>query len=219
MSQIFPRSANTLARVTIVGSVIVVTGLLTTGYLVMWSPYQTQVNVIRPQPVPFSHAHHVRDVGIDCRYCHNTVETAASAGMPPTYTCMSCHSQIWGATQMLEPVRASLAQKKPLEWTRLHDLPDFVYFSHNIHIQKGVGCVTCHGRVDQMPLAWKAEPMTMTWCINCHLHPENHLREPSEIVRMDLALSTQEQLAKGKELLVRNHIETDRLTNCSVCHR
>ena len=110
---------------------------------------------------------------------------SAFAGMPPTYTCMSCHSQIWSDSPMLEPVRASLRERKPLAWTRVHDLPDFVYFHHGIHVQKGVGCVSCHGRVDQMPLTWKEEPMTMEWCLDCHRHPEQHLRPKEAVFLMD----------------------------------
>ncbi len=195
------------------------TGRLALNYLLLHSPYQTDVRVVRPQPVPFSHEHHVSGLGIDCRYCHTSVETSAFAGLPPTHTCMSCHSQIWAASPVLEPVRASLAENKPLVWSRVHDLPDFVYFHHAIHIQKGVGCVSCHGRVDRMPLMWKEESLTMEWCLDCHRQPERHLREKSDIVRMDLALSNQAQLEKGRDLVRRNHIEVDRLTNCSVCHR
>ncbi len=219
MSQIFHPSANTLARISI--AVLVIGANLALGglYGFSGSPYQTGVKVVRTQPVPFSHEHHIRGVGVDCRYCHNTVETSASAGLPPTYTCMSCHSQIWGATAMLEPVRSSLAENKPISWTRVHDMPDFVYFNHSIHVQKGVGCVSCHGQVDKMPLAWKAEPMTMAWCLNCHQHPEEHLRDKRDVTRMDLVLSSQEQLAKGRELVNENHIDSDRLINCSVCHR
>jgi Cytochrome c7 and related cytochrome c len=219
MPQIFHPSANTLSRLTIFGAIGIGLGVLLLCYLGMQSPYQTQVRVVRPQPVPFSHEHHVRGLGIDCRYCHTSVESSPFAGLPPTYTCMSCHSQIWASSPMLEPVRASLAQKKPLKWTRVHDLPDFVYFNHAIHVQKGVGCVSCHGRVDKMPLAWKEEPMTMEWCLECHRHPENHLRDKKDVFRMDLVLSTQEQLQKGHELVKNQHIEVDRLTNCSVCHR
>lgn len=219
MSQIFHPSANTYIRATIVGAVIVVHIVVGGLYAFSGSPYQTGVKVIRNQPVPFSHEHHIRGVGIDCRYCHNTVETSASAGFPPTYTCMSCHSQIWGAATILEPVRASLAENKPISWTRVHDLPDYVYFNHSIHIQKGVGCVSCHGQVDKMPLAWKAEPMTMTWCLNCHQHPEQFLRDKKDVFRMDLVLSNEEQLAKGHELVSQNKIDSDRLINCSVCHR
>jgi hypothetical protein len=219
MPQIFHPSTNTLARITIFGALGIVFGLLCLAYLLMQSPYQTQVRVVQPQPVPFSHEHHVRGLGIDCRYCHTSVETSAFAGLPPTHTCMSCHSQIWASSPMLEPVRTSLAENKPLAWTRVHDLPDFVYFNHSIHVQKGVGCVSCHGRVDKMPLAWKAEPMTMEWCLECHRHPERHLRDKADIVRMDLVLSTQDQLEKGRELVKSHGIELDRMTNCSVCHR
>ncbi len=201
MPQIFHPSTNTLSRLTIFGASVLVLGLLLSGYLIMQSPYQTQVRVVRPQPVPFSHEHHVRGLGIDCRYCHTSVETSSFAGLPPTHTCMTCHSQIWANSPMLEPVRTSLAENKPLVWTRVHDLPDFVYFNHAIHVQKGVGCVSCHGRVDQMPLAWKEEPMTMEWCLECHRHPEHHLRDRSEVFHMDLVLSTQEQLQKGRELV------------------
>jgi hypothetical protein len=219
MPQIFHPSANTLSRLTIFGAIAVAFGALMLNYLLLRSPYQTEVRVIKPQAVPFSHEHHVGGLGIDCRYCHTSVETSAFAGLPPTHTCMSCHSQIWATSPMLEPVRASLASHKPLVWSRVHDLPDFVYFHHAIHVNKGVGCVSCHGRIDRMPMTWKEEPLTMEWCLDCHRQPERHLRETSEIVRMDLVLLEQEQLEKGRELVRRNHIEVDRLTNCSVCHR
>ena len=127
--------------------------------------------------MPFWHEHHVGGLGLDCRYCHTSVETSSFAGLPPTHTCMTCHSQIWTTAAMLEPVRDSLAEPdKPLRWNRVHNSADFVYFNHSIHIQKGVGCASCHGRVDQMPMMWKAEPMTMEWCLDCHRNPEHHLR-------------------------------------------
>jgi hypothetical protein len=192
--------------------------LLVLGYLLIRSPYQTNVRVIQEQPVPFSHEHHVHALGIDCRYCHTSVETEGFAGMPPTYTCMSCHSQIWSDSPMLEPVRVSLRERKPLAWTRVHDLPDFVYFHHGIHVQKGVACVSCHGRVDQMPLAWKEEPMTMEWCLNCHRHPERHLRPKEEVFLMD-RVPPRDQPSLGRDLIQRYHIEAEQLTNCSVCHR
>jgi hypothetical protein len=217
MPQIFHPSTNTLSRLTIFGAAAIALGILVLNYLILSSPYQTEVGVIRPQPVPFSHEHHVRGLGIDCRYCHTSVETSSFAGLPPTATCMTCHSQIWASSPMLEPVRTSLAENRPLVWTRVHDLPDFVYFHHGIHIQKGVGCVSCHGRVDKMPIMWKEEPMTMEWCLACHRQPQLHLREKRDVFRMDLALS--DQIQKGAELVKRNHIELDRLTNCSVCHR
>ncbi len=216
MAQIFHRSTNTISRVTIFGAVFFILAVLVFLYLFTRSPYQTQVEVIREQPVPFSHEHHVSGLGIDCRYCHTSVETSSFAGVPPTYTCMSCHSQIWNDSPMLAPVRASLADNRPIRWSRVHDLPDFVYFHHGIHVQKGVGCVECHGRVDKMPLTWKAQPLTMEWCLDCHRHPENHLRRPEDIFDMaSLPLSE----AEGRELVKKNNIPTDRMTNCSVCHR
>jgi hypothetical protein len=219
MPQIFHPSANTLSRLTIYGAVVLILGPIVVTYLILGSPYQTHVGVVEPQPVPFSHEHHVKGLGIDCRYCHTTVETSSFAGLPPTHTCMSCHSQIWSTSPMLEPVRTSLAEKKPIVWNRVHNLPDFVYFHHGIHIQKGIGCVSCHGRVDQMPMMWKEEPLTMGWCLDCHRHPERHLREKNEVFNMDWSRPAREQLAIGQDLIRREHIEVDRLTNCSVCHR
>jgi hypothetical protein len=240
--QIFRPSANTLSRLTVYGSVVLMLGPVAVAYMVLRSPYQTKVGVIPPQPVPFSHEHHVRGLGIDCRYCHTTVETSSFAGLPPTHTCMTCHSQIWTTSPMLQPVRESLAEDKPLVWNRVHNLPDFVYFNHKIHVQKGVGCASCHGRIDRMPMTWKAEPMTMEWCLNCHRNPELHLRERGDILkeyytteplqpgpgreapgRTDItaqhADAERRQIELGLELVKRNHIPVDRLTNCSVCHR
>jgi hypothetical protein len=216
MAQIFHRGTNTLARVTIFGFVFIVFGLLTFAYLFTKSPYQTDVDVVRDQPVPFSHEHHVAGLGIDCRYCHASVETDSFAGLPPTHTCMSCHSQIWGDSPMLAPVRASLADDRPIAWNRVHDLGDYVYFNHAIHVNKGVGCVECHGRVDKMPLTWKAQPMTMDWCLDCHEHPEGRLRAPEDIFNMASAPLPVEE---GRKLIEKYHIPTDRLMNCSVCHR
>src|SRR5205807_10060649 len=154
MPQIFGRSSNTWARASIIGAVgffFLLWGVL---YAMYRSPYATEQNVPRVQVVPFSHQHHYSGLGIDCRYCHTSVETSAFAGVPPTETCMSCHSQVWTDAPMLAPVRHSLATDTPLEWNRVNDLPDFVFFNHGIHVQKGIGCSTCHGRVDQMPLTW-----------------------------------------------------------------
>jgi hypothetical protein len=216
MAQIFRPSHNTIARASIVVGLAVVLGGVGLAYLFAGSPYQTGDNIIREQPVAFSHQHHVAGLGIDCRYCHTSVETSASAGIPPTYTCMSCHSQIWNQAPMLAPVRASLEQNTPIEWTRLHQLPDYAYFHHGIHIQKGIGCVECHGRVDKMPLMWKAESMTMSWCVDCHRHPEERMRKPTDVFVMD---SPRLPVEEGLELLKSHNIPIDRLTNCSVCHR
>lgn len=219
MAQIFHPSMNTLSRLSIFGSAFFAVGLLVVAYLIQGSPYQTQVGVVREQPVAFSHEHHVNGLGIDCRYCHTSVETSSFAGLPPTHTCMSCHSQIWSTSPMLEPVRASLANDAPLRWNRVHDLPDYAYFDHSVHVQKGVGCVSCHGRVDLMPMMWKDQPMTMAWCLECHRNPEKHLRPKEEVFNMTWEPPGGDQLAIGRELREQNHIPVDRLTNCSTCHR
>lgn len=217
MAQIFKPSANTIAPVTILG--LAALGVLGVGgsYAFQNSPYVTKVRVVQDQPVMFSHEHHVGGLGIDCRYCHSSVETSAQAGVPPSYTCMSCHSQIWSNAEMLEPVRASLREEQPLRWTRVHDLPDFVYFNHSIHINKGVGCVSCHGRMDTMPMTYKAEPMTMGWCLNCHRNPEQHVRPREEVFNMTFVAD--DQAALGKQLVEQYHINKSGLDNCSVCHR
>jgi hypothetical protein len=219
MAQVFHRSMNTVSRLSIVVVAFIGGAVPGLAYLVNQSPNETLVKVIREQPVPFSHEHHARGLGIDCRYCHTSVEVSASAGMPPTYTCMSCHSQIWSDSPMLAPVRDSLKSGKPLVWSRLHDLPDFVYFNHGIHVKKGVGCVECHGRIDLMPLTFKDKPMTMEWCLECHRYPERHVRPQSEIFNMEYKHPSDSQQVAGVPLVEQYHIPVDRLTNCSVCHR
>src|SRR5438132_1898048 len=168
MAQIFHRSTNTISRVSIFGAVFILAFLGWLFYELEASPYTTQQHVARTQPIQFSHAHHVGAIGIDCRYCHTSVEKAAFAGIPPTKTCMNCHSQIWAQSPYLEPVRESFRTDKSLEWTRVNDLPDFVYFDHSIHVNKGVGCNDCHGPVDRMPLMYQAESLQMEWCLNFH---------------------------------------------------
>src|SRR5512143_956525 len=172
MAQIFHRSANSIAKASIIAAVLLVTSLLWAALELQRSPYYTYAGVAKMQPVPFSHQHHVAGLGIDCRYCHTSVEQSSFAGLPPTETCMTCHSQIWTNAAMLAPVRQSLAADVPLRWTRVNDLPDFVYFNHSIHIDKGIGCVTCHGQVNRMPLMQKAHSLYMSWCLDCHRAPE-----------------------------------------------
>lgn len=181
MTQIFHPSTNTFARASIFGAVFIISAILLIWGMWIRSTYATQVGVTRAQPVQFTHEHHVRGLGIDCRYCHTSVETSASAGIPPTSTCMGCHSQIWRESSMLEPVRESFRTGKPLEWTRVHDLPDFVYFDHSIHVAKGVACESCHGRVDKMPLMHKAFSLHMEWCLDCHRNPEKHIRPREDV--------------------------------------
>src|SRR6266705_2934164 len=185
MAQIFHRSTNFIARFSLF-SAIFLAGLALTGILALArSPYFTRQNISREQPVQFSHKHHAGDDGIDCRYCHTTVEKLAYAGIPPTKTCMNCHSQIWADSPYLEPVRESWRTGNPIKWTRVYDLPDFVYFNHSIHVNKGVGCSTCHGRVDLMPRTYQAASLQMEWCLQCHRQPEMFIRPKSQVFQMD----------------------------------
>jgi hypothetical protein len=214
--QIFHPSTNTIARVSIFGALFIGGGLLWVLNEVNRSPYVTDVGVALAQPVPFSHKHHVAGLGIDCRYCHSTVEISSMAGMPPTETCMSCHSQIWADSPMLEPVRASFRNDQSIRWTRVHDLPGFVYFNHSIHVKKGIGCATCHGRVDQMPLMWKTNTLYMEWCLECHRQPERFVRPRDQVFNMSYQAPS-DQLALGRKLVEEYKIR--KLTDCSVCHR
>src|SRR5438309_9217250 len=171
MAQIFHRSANTLARASILGVVLLLSSVGAALLELQRSPYVTNQHIAPDQPVPFSHKHHVSGLGLDCRYCHTTVEVSQNAGIPPTHTCMTCHSQIWTNAELLAPVRQSLAENKPLRWTRVYTLPDSVYFDHSIHVAKGVGCTECHGAIGDMPLTRRASDLTMRWCLDCHPYP------------------------------------------------
>ncbi len=219
MSQVFPKSANAWSRASIFGIIFL---LLTVGWLILViqrSDFVTTANAFREQPVQFSHQHHVGGIGIDCRYCHTAVEVAASAGIPPTKTCINCHSQIWSTSPYLEPVRASFREDRPLQWVRVHDLPDFVYFNHSIHVKKGVGCETCHGRVDRMPLMLQSASLQMEWCLDCHRNPEQHVRPRDQIVTMGYQ-PVEPQAEIGPRLVREYNIAgVEHMTSCSVCHR
>jgi hypothetical protein len=216
MPQIFHRSANTIARVSIFGALFFIAALLYLAYQIDRSPWVTQVNVAREQPIQFSHERHVAGNGIDCRYCHTTVETSSFAGIPPTKTCMNCHSQIFNDAAFLEPVRESFRSDRAIAWTRVHDLPDFAYFDHSIHVAKGVGCATCHGRVDQMPLMRKQSSLQMEWCLDCHRHPERYVRPREEVFNMNY-VAPANQLELGRRLVAENRIR--KMTDCNTCHR
>jgi len=216
MAQIFHRSANSLAKVSIVGALLAAGGILWAAYRLDQGAFNTDVGVAKDQPVPFSHKHHVGDDGIDCRYCHTSVETSPFAGLPPTETCMGCHSQIWTNAEILEPVRASYRTGQSLEWTRIHDLPDFVYFNHSIHINKGIGCSTCHGQVDQMPLMYKVNTLFMQWCVQCHRNPENYVRPRDQVFSMAYEPPSN-QAELGRRLVAEYKIQS--LTDCVTCHR
>jgi len=217
MTQIFHPSMNTFSKVTIFGGLAIVAALTFAWDRISRSPYVTEANVVREQPVPFSHEHHVSGLGIDCRFCHTTVEKSAFAGLPATEICMGCHSQIWKDSPMLEPVRESYRTGKPLKWTRVHDLPDFVYFNHSIHVAKGIGCESCHGRVDQMPLMRRTASLQMSWCLDCHDHPERQIRDHADVFHMGLANS--EAREHGSELVRENGIDVKPLIDCWTCHR
>src|SRR5438046_29243 len=200
MAQVFHPSTNTLSRLSILVGILLLAAAWKIGMAINRSPYFTQVNVVRAQPVPFSHKHHVQGLGIDCRYCHTSVENSSFAGIPPTKTCMNCHSSIWSDSPMLAPVRESFKTDQSIAWTRVHDLPDFVYFDHSIHVRKGVGCETCHGRVDQMPLTWRANSLYMEWCLECHRAPERFVRPREQVFNMDWQPPS-DQLALGLKLM------------------
>ena len=216
MSQIFHHSTNTLSKVSIFGAVFFVAGLVWLILEVNRSPYVTRAHEARSQPVPFSHAHHVGGLGVECRYCHTSVDKSAYAGIPPTKTCMNCHSQIWAQSPTLEPVRASFRTDTSIEWVRVHDLPDFAYFNHSAHVNKGVGCSTCHGRVDQMPLVWQEKSLQMEWCLECHRNPERFLRPKSEVYNIAYEPPAN-QLELGRTL-VKDYDAKPQVT-CSTCHR
>jgi hypothetical protein len=216
MSQIFHRSTNTISRLSIFGGLALVVAIAAAFAAINESSYISEVGVARIQPVPFSHKHHVTDDGIDCRYCHTSVEKSSFAGIPPTKICMNCHTQIWSDSEMLDPVRESFRTGKSLEWTRVHNLPGFVYFDHSIHIHKGIGCSTCHGRVDEMPLMWRENSLYMKWCLECHRNPERFVRPREYVFSMDYQPPAN-QIALGEKLVKEYRIQ--KLTSCSTCHR
>lgn len=218
MAQVFHRSANVLARASIIGGAAAAAVLALLGAAIYRSPVVTQVNIAKAQPIPFSHQRHVGGNGIDCRYCHTSVEESGVANVPPTETCMTCHSQILADAPMLEPVHESWKSGKPIEWTRVYDLPDFVYFDHSIHVAKGIGCTTCHGNIDEQRLTHKAETLQMAWCLECHRAPEKFIRPKDKIFDVDWE-APENQLEIGKQLVQEYKVKVEQLDNCSVCHR
>jgi hypothetical protein len=216
MPQIFHRSFNTISKLTIFGFLFV---LAFAGWVYgryVRSDYATGVGAAVEQPIPFSHQHHVSGLGIDCRYCHTSVEESSFAGVPSTRICMNCHQQIWVNSPLLEPLRESYRTGKSVEWQRVHRLAGFVYFDHSIHVKKGVGCATCHGPVHEMPLTWQHATLHMEWCLECHRNPENFVRPRDKVFDMTWQ-PPPDQVIQGKELMKRYEIE--RRTDCSVCHR
>ncbi len=220
MAQLFRSNANALSKLTLLGiaGVLIVIGGV--AEIMKWSPYATLAHIPRDQPIPFSHKHHVKGAGIDCRYCHVSVETSAFAGLPATETCMTCHSQIWKESPVLKRVRESYATGKPIRWNRVIALPDYVYFNHSVHIHKGVACVTCHGRIDKMPLTRKVRTFYMRECLACHRYPEYFIGPREEVFNMkQKPLPFAAKLKRGESLVKRYGIDPHRLTNCYACHR
>jgi hypothetical protein len=239
--QIFHRSSNTLAKVSIVGAVVFLAFFGWVFDTLMASGYVTGQYVVKHQPVPFSHEHHVRGLGIDCRYCHTSVERSAFAGLPPTETCMNCHRQIWTNAELLEPIRASYRDNVPVQWTRVHDLPDYVYFNHSVHIAKGIGCASCHGKVNRMPLMFQNATLQMQWCLDCHRNPTKNVRPREEVFNIDWdptdrasfvkymqppagAASNPHWAPSGADVTrlqakLAKEYDLHSLTSCSTCHR
>jgi hypothetical protein len=211
--QIFSRSQVLAIRAIVLVLLLAAAGLIAAG---QWRErsYQALGEPV-PQPIPFSHKHHVADDGIDCRYCHTTVETSRHAGLPSTHVCLTCHSQLYHDAPLLEPLRESARTGRPIQWQRVHTLPDFVFFDHGAHVAKGVACMECHGRVDQMPLTWRAQPLQMQWCLGCHRNPGPHLHTHDQVTAMPARAPT----AAQAQLLAQHLESTRRLTDCSTCHR
>ncbi len=232
MAQIFHRSTNSISRATIFGAIFIVSFIFWALAQIQRSPYVTYAGVVRNQPVAFSHQHHVAGLGIDCRYCHTSVEVSRFAGIPPTKTCMNCHSQIWTKAPMLEPVRESFRSGQSLVWTRVNDLPDFVFFDHSIHVTKGVGCDTCHGPVDRLPMMYAYASLQMEWCLNCHRDPAKNLRPRDQVFNMRYEQPTaakpvamdghvfSDQTSLGDYLVKKYRLRTVQdITSCNTCHR
>jgi hypothetical protein len=218
MSQVFPPSSNILARGSLVAVVLILVGLAGLVSYLVRSPYVTEVGVAKAQPMPFSHQQHVGGLGLDCRYCHTAVEASNTSGIPSTETCMGCHAQVAPESPALEPVRTSYQEGQPLAWIRVHSLADYVYFNHAIHVNQGIGCETCHGRIDQMPVVAKAQSLQMEWCLDCHRSPERFVRPRSAVFTMGWEPPA-DQKVLGPQLVAEHGIRVDHLTDCSICHR
>ncbi len=217
MAQLFRPRANTVARIVLLCVFALPFAALLIHVALMNSPYFTGQGNIPQQPVPFSHKHHVGELGLDCRFCHNSVQTSARAGVPPTHVCMGCHSQLFTHQKILAPVRASYRSGTPLHWQQVNRLPDYVYFDHAVHVNNGIGCTTCHGPVGQMPMMRQARSLTMGFCVACHRDPGRFVRKPSEVFATNW--SPHNSQAEIRKLIAHYMIKTTHLTDCSTCHR
>ncbi len=215
MNLIFPKSIDRNLRIALSAiAVVLIAAVTLSAYL--FSPERADTGYQPVQPVPYSHKLHAGNLGMDCRYCHFTVEKAAYAALPPTETCMNCHKTVKPQSALLEPVRESYATDKPIPWVRVHKLPDYVYFNHAAHLNAGVSCVSCHGRIDQMAEVRQVKPLSMAWCLECHRNPAANIRPREQVT--NLAWQPDRDPAEiGRELIARNNIHPP--TNCSGCHR
>lgn len=216
---LFEPRADLFLRIGLLAAIIAAGLIVWTVYGVMFSSYGTGAGEFVSQPVPFSHAHHVSGLGMDCRYCHANAAETAQVGMPTTDTCMHCHAQLWTDAGLLAPVRESWRTGRPLHWQRVHKLPDFVFFDHSVHVSAGVGCATCHGRVDQMPLMTQVHSLYMRWCLDCHQHPDQYLRPPQSVYQMDGNSVHEGGEAELAALAADNARGGAALTDCTACHR
>ncbi len=213
----FPKWANKVVPLGVVFGLGPLGTAVVAGFWYYGTDKHLSVGYAPKQPVPFSHKLHAGDLGMDCRYCHNTVENAAFAAVPPTQTCMNCHSKVRTTSPLLEPLRKSWETDMPVEWVQVHNLPDYVFFNHSVHVQGGVGCESCHGRIDQMPVVTQREPLSMGWCLECHRDPSQHLRDPKDVTKMGLL---EESKASGKPMArPADQRKPEPPTNCSGCHR
>jgi Cytochrome c7 and related cytochrome c len=217
MPHVFHPFADTVARIVLISVLVVPFIAIGVGCWLSASDYATGRTQTPDQPVPFSHQHHVGGLGLDCRYCHTGVENSPVAGVPPTHTCMTCHSQLYTQTAMLAPIRESLANDAPIHWNKVNRLPDYVYFDHSIHIAKGVPCATCHGDVSSMPLMRQAAPLTMDWCLDCHRNPAPNLRPVTDV--FDPSQKSSSDRSTREAVIAHPSVDNKHLTDCSVCHR
>lgn len=219
MSQLFHPSVNTVCKTAPFLIIAVVAVASWSGWLWFGSSWQTGQSRYVDQVVPFSHEHHVRGLGLDCRFCHTGVETSSYAGLPPTKTCMSCHSEIWRNAPMLKPVRDSWRLNEPMRWKRVNNLPGYVFFNHSAHIQHGIGCSSCHGNAALMPLTYQAAPLQMAWCLKCHRNPEQYLRPYNQVFNVSYAFPA-DQAKVGAKLAKQYHLLSKQMMqSCSLCHR
>lgn len=218
MPPLFSPRANLISRSLLGAFVLLSSATVVLGWVYPRSDYARGVGQTVSQPVPFSHAHHAGGLGIDCRYCHQRVETEATAGMPSTEVCMHCHSQVWTQAPLLEPLRESWRSGRAIAWNRVHDTPDFVFFDHSVHVRNGISCVECHGHVEQMPLVARRSTLLMKWCLDCHRHPDINVSPENRPLNPALG-PIAGSISLGVPRTNDAGIETGLLTNCSACHR